>query len=116
MYRLDLYWNDVYISRFDTQTSTAQEVYDYCSNEILVDGMRNNMTLKDQKQYLIDFCNDVWIKKKHKKKIPSEIHCMFLTAFFALHKLNYKPTYDSYIHLRHKKQFNPKRKIHPLTS
>ena len=112
MYRLDIFWKDVPISRWDTYTSTAEEVYDYCSNDLLREGMENGLSLTKQRDLLVMFCNDIYNMRINKKKISSEKHMMFLSAFFSLHKMNHTSTRDQYIHLKHKKKIRPRNEIH----
>ena len=110
MYRLDIYWKDIFISNFDTLGDNPEFVYKEYSNELIMTGLRDGMDLGRQRLMLLAFCEKIYERKLNKRKIPSEDHFMFLSCFFALHKLNFVPTYNNYIFLK-KKKSTSKRKI-----
>ena len=104
MYRLDLYWDNEWISDFDTIGDNPELIYNEYSNGLLRCGLERGMKLPQQKEQLIDFCDMIAKRKRDCYKIRCEEHFMFLSAFFALHKLNYTPTYNNYIFLKKKKK------------
>ena len=114
-YRLDLYWNDIYVSDFDTLGDDPKLIYEEYSDGLLRMGLERGWGLEKQKKHYIDFCDEIAKKKDHCFKIRSTDHFMFLSAFFALHKLNYQPTYNNYIFLKkktHKKKSISRNKTH----
>lgn len=102
-YRLDLYWNDVYMSDFDVLGDDPEMIYKEYSNGLLKVGLQQGWSLPKQKEWCIRYCNEMVKKKKDCYKIKSTEHFMFLSAFFALHKMNYEPTYNNFIFLKKKK-------------
>ena len=114
-YRLDLYWNDLWISDFDTMGDDPQFVYHEYSNGLLKCGLEKGISLARQKDGYIALCDDIYKKKRDCYKIKTTEHFMFLSAFFALHKLNYQPTFNNYIFLKKKKIILKNKTLH-LTS
>ena len=102
-YRLDLYWNDVYMSDFDVLGDDPKLVYEEYSDGLIRMGLERGWGLQKQKKHYIEFLDDMAKKKTNCYKIRSSDHFIFLSAFFALHKLNYEPTYNNYIFLKKKK-------------
>ena len=101
-YRLNVYWKDIFISNFDTLGDNPDFVYKEYSDSLIRTGLQDGMSLPQQKKFLIQFCEKIYERKRDKRKIPTSDHFFFLAAFFGLHKLNYTPTYDSYIFLKKK--------------
>ena len=110
MYRLDLYWKDIFMSNFDTLGDNPEFVYKEYSNELIRIGLEDGIPLGKQRLMLLNYCEKLYERKKQKRKISSEEHFQFLSCFFALHKLNFKPTFNDYIFLKKKKHAISKRK------
>lgn len=110
MYRLDLYWKDLFISNFDTIGDNPEFVYKEYSNFLIRTGLEDGLSLGKQRLLILLFCEKIYERKKQGRKIPSADHFQFLSCFFALHKLNYEPTFNSYIFLKKKKKSMTTRK------
>jgi len=114
-YHLNIFWDDIKISDFETRGDTPECIYEEYSNDLLRKGLEKGMPLHILKRELIGYCDEICKRKRHCEKIKAVDHCLFLSAFFSLHKLNYQPTYDSYIFLKHKTKSKKVRR-HPKKS
>ncbi len=99
-YYLNVFWRDLKICDFDTMGDDPEFIYQEYSNGLLRTGLQERQSLSMLKEHLIDYCEMIYKRKRDCYKIKCTEHFMFLSAFFALHKLNYQPTFNRYIFLK----------------
>jgi len=114
MYNLYVWWNDTLISDFTTIGDDPQGIYTEFSDGLLRAGLKQGLKLQSMKLHLIEFCDKIYKQKINCEKIKATDHFAFLSAYFALHKLNHKDTFDNYMFLKIKS--TPRNRTHHVIS
>jgi len=83
---LCLYWKDILISGFPIGGNSLED-YIYTGEYMIVDGMRKGKKIPELLFTFRGFCECIYLKKIHKKKISGRDHQVFLHCVMAIVKL-----------------------------
>lgn len=85
---LYIYYKDERMALFKTNTTDLNEMYEYCSKELILDGFKKNMNIKHQIKFFKNFLDQIYQRKMNSYKIRHSDLLMFRDVAFALYKYN----------------------------
>jgi len=84
---INLFWNDLFISSFAlSKLKTLESYYDE-GNHILLEALRDGVSIDKVKFMFRYFCRGMYKRKKNKLPIYRTDHILFMCTIFALIKL-----------------------------
>mgnify|MGYP003626022631 FL=1 len=84
---LNLFYGGLLISSFALCKKKTFKKYEYMGNKLILDSLKDNISLDNQIPAYIWFCSKLFLLKSEKKSIRRSDHELFVGCLFALIKL-----------------------------
>lgn len=85
---LYIFYKDERMALFKTNTTDLNEIYEYCSKQLIMDGFKKKMKIKNQIKFFKNFLEQIYKRKTNSYKIRHSDLLMFRDVAFALYKYN----------------------------